>query len=92
MEINLDGRDPNYVCAGCLGDLVAVGDRDGRKDYNCHKCGQNQLRECTVCHFPRSIWGDDGDICGNCVIAALEGKIALTPEQIRGINEWAVTV
>jgi len=92
MEIDLGGRDPNYVCAGCLGDLVVVGESDGRKDYNCKKCGQNRLRECTVCHLPRSVWGDDGNICGGCTLDAMAGKITLNAEQIAGIKKWEVNL
>ena len=87
----LRGRDGNYVCAGCGGDIKIAGERNGRIDFACDGCGQ-KLRECTVCHFPRSIWGDDGDICSCCALDAMTGRKILTKEQIRGINQWRVIV
>ena len=91
LEVFLRGRDGNYVCAGCGGDIVSIGEKEGRKDFACHGCGQ-KLRECTVCHFPRSNWGDDGDICSRCVLDAMAGKITLTGEQLKGAGKWAVII
>lgn len=87
----LRGRNGNFVCAGCGGDIVSIGEKDDRKDFICNGCGQN-LKECVVCHFPRSNWGDDGAICSCCAMNALEGKIKLTGEQWKGIAKWAVVI
>ncbi len=91
MKELLRGRDGNFVCAGCNGDMVSVRERDGRKDFACNGCGQ-KLRECTVCHMPRSNWGDDGAVCSGCVLGAMAGEITLTEEQARGIAKWAVII
>lgn len=92
MELALGGRDPNFVCAGCLGDIVVVGEKEGRKDYDCKKCGNNRMRECTICHMPRSIWADNGDICSGCGLKAYSGQIFLSGEQWKGMKEWQIIV
>jgi hypothetical protein len=91
MSRDIDSRDINYVCTNCLGDIVAIGEKDGWKNYKCIRCGE-KLKECTVCHLPRSIWGGSGNICSGCAIDAITGKIKLTEDQFRGINEWVITV
>lgn len=88
-------RDPKFICI--CGDTIVHTrtQKDGRRVFKCDKGTDEfhaKLLECTVCHFPRSIWADDGNICGNCCVAAMEGKIQLTPEQVEGINKWRVTV
>lgn len=91
LKAFLKGRDGHFVCAGCGGDIVVAGEREERKDFACNGCGQ-KLRECTVCHFPRSTWGDDGSICAGCVLDSMEGKTKLTEEQWRGIAKWVVVI
>lgn len=85
-----DCRDPNFVCAGCSGNIILVKKEKGRKVYNCDSCKKNELLECTVCHNPRSIWADDGNICAGCSSKFLKGEISLTDEQKEGIKKWIV--
>ncbi|MDD5430908.1 MAG: hypothetical protein PHP03_01665 [Candidatus Pacebacteria bacterium] len=88
-----DTRDLYFVCGGCGGNLVVVDTLpDGRKVYNCDKCGKNKLFECVVCHKPKSIWADDGEVCGGCALQAMSGEIKLTKKQVDGINKWAVEI
>ncbi|MCX6746482.1 MAG: hypothetical protein NTX00_05765 [Candidatus Parcubacteria bacterium] len=71
------------VCGACGGLLVKV--RKGRFNravYNCKRCKNNELMECTVCRNPRQIWADEGKtICAICATDYQEGKIKLTPGQ-----------
>lgn len=94
MTISKDERDRNYVCAGCGGNLVviAIREENGRKIYNCDSCHKNKCLECTMCHKPRSIWADDGDICGLCGLEYLRGNLSFTPAQIASIEKWRVAI
>jgi len=86
-------RDGNFVCRRCDGNLVEVKRIDGgRVVYNCDRCHDNECQECTVCHFPRAIWADDGDICGLCAMRCMHGEIRLTEKQAAGIKKWMVII
>jgi len=88
----LQNKNPDFLCGGCNGDIVEVGQRDGRKDFNCSGCGKNLLRECVVCHLPRSAWGDNGNVCHICTFRAMTGEIILSKEQIGDISKWMIDV
>lgn len=92
MTVLKDGRDIYYVCVGCGGNLIVIKEENGRKTFNCDRCRANECPECTICHKPRSVWADDGDICWLCAIKYLEGKLSLTPVQVAGIEKWRVVV
>ena len=84
--------DSRLICGACCGDMKVVDERNGRKVFNCEKCHKNEMLECTICHLPKSIWADDGSVCGLCAFQTLNGKIDLTPQQIKGINRWIVHI
>lgn len=86
---NNDGG--HFNCWTCRKKLVVIGERKGRKIYGCETktCPRRKLLECTTCHKPREIWADDGDICGLCALAYLEGRLSLTPEQIARIEKYS---
>lgn len=85
--------DGNFVCGGCGGVLVEVRRQlDGRRVFNCARCHENECLECTVCHYPRSIWADDGGVCGVCALEVIEKRRELTREQTEGIKKWTVTI
>lgn len=85
--------DGNFVCGGCGGIMVKVRRQpDGRKVFNCEKCHNNECLECTVCHYPRSIWADDGNVCGVCALDMMEGKRELTQAHMDDIKKWTVKV
>lgn len=87
-----DERNLDYVCRVCSGNLIVVREENGRKVYTCDTCHGGEIPECTICHKPRSIWADDGDICGLCAIEYLRGNLSLTPEQIAGIEKYRVVI
>jgi len=83
--------DPNFICRRCNGILVEVRkDSAMRSVFNCQSCNQNELTECTVCHMPRSIWADDGDVCGLCALDMIEGRREPTRDQLKGMAKWMV--
>ena len=84
----------DFICRMCEGKLVVIKEVNGRKIYNCENrnCPKRELVECTVCHKPRSIFVDDGNICSLCALAYLEGRLSLTPDQIAGIEKYGVTL
>jgi len=83
--------DRNFLCRRCNGILVEVRkNSEMRSVFNCQTCNQNELFECTVCHMPRSIWSDDGDVCGLCALDMIEGKREPTKVQLKGIAKWMV--
>lgn len=85
--------DRNFICGGCGGIIVQVGKRpDGRRVFNCSQCHANEMLECTNCHFPRSIWADDGELCGVCVLDAMAGKRELTKKHLEGIKKWTIII
>lgn len=55
------------------------------------KCKCTEWDECAVCHRPRTIWADDGTVCGMCALDGASGKKKLTKEQIDGVSKWTVT-
>jgi hypothetical protein len=84
--------DSRLICGACLGNLVVVGEKNGQKIFNCDRCHNNEMLECMICHLPKSIWADDGKICGLCYFAFTEGKINLTPQELDRINRWKIHV
>lgn len=64
-------RDPNFVCR-CGGNIVYVRTRDdGRKIFQCESGlnrFQGELVACIICERPKTIWSDDGNICGGCCV------------------------
>ncbi len=93
MEDKIEKRDPNFVCRVCFGDIVLVREENGRKVYQCSTCqAGGDIYECIICHKPRTIWADDGNVCGLCFFDWQEGKIQLTEEQITSIRKWIVTI
>lgn len=85
-------RDPSFICSACNGDVVVIREENGRKIYSCNNCRKGEIAECIICHKPRNIWADDGDICGICAMQYLTGKLSLTPEQVAGIMKWRARV
>lgn len=89
-----DGRDGNFVCF-CGGDIAHVRTlENGRRVF---KCGNGdipheELMECIVCHLPKTIWADDGTICGGCGMKFLTGELVLTEDQIKGMEKWKITI
>ncbi|OGF82827.1 hypothetical protein A3B18_00220 [Candidatus Giovannonibacteria bacterium RIFCSPLOWO2_01_FULL_46_13] len=87
-----DGRDGNFVCF-CGGDLHHTRTlENGRKVFKCNKGGEDhqELLECVICGLPKTIWADDGTICGGCGMKFLSGELELTEEQKAGIMKWSV--
>lgn len=83
----------NFICAGCGGELLHTDTQDsGRKVYSCNRCQNSKMLECVICDNPRSVWGDDGTICGVCTFEMLNGKRIFTPEQKEKIQKWTVEV
>ena len=89
-----DGRDGNFVCR-CGGDILPIRTlENGRKVFKCNGNGDDhsELLECVLCNLPKTIWADDGTICGGCGLRFLSGELWLTEEQKEGINKWMVIV
>ena len=86
--------DADFTCAGCGGRLAPVGCTisDRRFIYNCDRCGNNLCYECTVCHKPRTIWADDGSVCGVCALETMIGRRSLSSAQAAGVRKWMVAV
>lgn len=91
-----------FTCL-CGGKLIKIGEKDGRVFYNCDTCKNNELLECTICRNPRSVWADDGEICGLCYLKWMEGTlfptdsrkegvVSFTDEQIAGILKWRIKI
>jgi hypothetical protein len=78
-----------FVCGACGGQLVEVRrGRFNRAVYNCEKCKDNELVECTVCHKPRQLWAnEDQTICAICATDYQDGKIKLSSGQINKIRK-----
>ncbi len=88
-----DGRDLYFVCK-CGGDIVHTKTLDsGRKVYQC-SCNNpicnGEMLACVICHLPKTIWADDGDICAGCGLRFLNREITLTPEHIAGMERWMI--
>lgn len=79
-----------FKCFRCGNMFSRVGEtKDGRKIYKCEKCDGDKIIECAICHRPKTIWADDGDICVQCFFDWRENKITLSEEQLMGILKWA---
>lgn len=92
-----DERDGNFVCRCCDGDIVLARNENGRRVFKCLKPDPNgkehpELYECLVCRLPKSIWADDGTVCGNCALDFIQGQIQLTKEQIVGMKKWVIAI
>ena len=88
-----DNRNPYFVCK-CGGDIVHIKTLDsGRRIFqcSCDNPGCNEEKpECIICHLPKTIWADDGDICAGCGLKFLNKEITLTDGQIAGMAKWMV--
>lgn len=85
--------DDNFFCRRCDGILMEVRkNSENRAVFNCQSCHENEILECTVCHMPREIWSDDGDVCGLCALEAIHGRRGLTKAQWKGMAKWAIKI
>lgn len=84
-------------CSTCKSatNLISGGTNDdGRTFFVCEKCNglSGKILGCVLCGEPRTIWADDGKICGVCGMEFLIGKRTLTKEQKAELAKWAVTI
>ena len=82
--------DSRLMCGACNGDLQVIDEKNGRKIFNCNRCHNNRMLACIICNLPKSIWADDGQICGLCLLKATNGEIELSPKQIEAVNKWII--
>ena len=91
-----DGREGDFVCR-CGGDILHTRTlENGRKVFKCNNKNDDknhqELLECVICHLPKTIWADDGTICGGCGLGFFAGELTLTEEQREGIKKWEVII
>jgi len=80
-----------FKCFRCGEMFSLTGEtKGGRRIYKCEKCNRDKIVECIICHRPKTIWADDGDICIQCFLDWREDKVNLNEEQLAGILKWAV--
>lgn len=87
-------RDGNFVCR-CGGDILYIKTlENGRRVFRCSEGDDDhqELLECVICRLPKTIWADDGTICGGCGMKFLKGELTLTEEQKEGIKKWMISV